>query len=327
MLQESQGQKGSIIMKKKVVVIGGGTGQATLLRGLKLLNDIHLTAIVTVADDGGSTGRLRRAFHIPAMGDIRNVMISMAESETMLSRLMEYRFEGTPENEIYGHNLGNLILTALTDRNGNFMEAITAISKVLNVKGDIVPSSLQVITLFAEMVDGTIVRGESNIPKNGNRINRVFYQEKVRASRQAIEAIRSADLIIYGVGSLYTSICPNLIIEDIAHALKVTKAKKIYVCNAMTQPGETDFYSMEEHVDAIIRHSGVNVDLVIKASDSLPPEVIDRYREMGSLVVDMVEESHFYPVLQSDLLDFSDGFVRHDPLKIKDLIESILAQE
>ncbi len=313
--------------KKRVVVIGGGTGQATLLRGLKLLNHIHLTAIVTVADDGGSTGRLRRAFHIPAMGDIRNVMISMAESETMLSRLMEYRFEGAPDNEIYGHNLGNLILTALTDRSGNFMEAINSISKVLNVKGDIVPSSLQVITLFAEMADGTIVRGESNIPKSGNRIQRVFYQEKVRASRQAIDAIKSADLIIYGVGSLYTSICPNLIIEDIACALKSSKARKIYVCNAMTQPGETDFYSMEEHVDAIIRHSGVDVDLVIKANDSLPPEVIERYHMMGSSVVDMKESDHAYPVILSNLLDFANGLVRHDPLIVKDLIEEILNQE
>lgn len=313
--------------KKKDVVIGGGTGQATLLRGLKLLNNIHLTAIVTVADDGGSTGRLRRAFHIPAMGDIRNVMISMAESETMLSRLMDYRFEGAPENEMYGHNLGNLILTALTDRSGNFMEAITTISKVLNVKGDIVPSSLQVITLYAEMVDGTIVRGESNIPKSGNRINRVFYQEKVRASRQAIDAIKSADLIIYGVGSLYTSICPNLIIEDIAHALKITKAKKIYVCNAMTQPGETDLYSMEEHVDAIVRHCGVDVDLVLKAKDVLPPEVVDRYKLMGSTVVIMTEEEHTYPIVEENLLDFTDGLVRHDPLKVKDMIERILAQE
>lgn len=315
------------MIKKKVVVIGGGTGQATLLRGLKLLNNIHLTAIVTVADDGGSTGRLRRAFHIPAMGDIRNVMISMAESETMLSRLMDYRFEGAPENEMYGHNLGNLILTALTDRSGNFMEAITAISKVLNVKGDIVPSSLQVITLYAEMVDGTIVRGESNIPKSGNRINRVFYQEKVRASRQAIDAIKSADLVIYGVGSLYTSICPNLIIEDIAHALKITKAKKIYVCNAMTQPGETDFYSMEEHVDAIVRHSGVDVDLVLKANDALPLEVVERYKLMGSRMVDITEEEHAYPIIQDNLLDFTDGLVRHDPLKVKDMIERILLQE
>jgi uncharacterized cofD-like protein len=315
------------MMKKKVVVMGGGTGQATLLRGLKLLQNIHLTAIVTVADDGGSTGRLRRAFHIPAMGDIRNVMISMAESETMLSRLMDYRFEGTPENEMYGHNLGNLILTALTDRSGSFMEAISAISKVLNVKGDIIPSTLQVITLFAEMVDGTIVRGESNIPKTGNRINRVFYQEKVRASRQAVDAIRSADLIIYGVGSLYTSICPNLIIEDIAEALKVAKAKKIYVCNAMTQPGETDSYTMEEHVDAIVRHSGVEVDLVVKANDSLPPDVIERYRVMGSMNVEMVQEEHTYPVIMSSLLDFSDGLVRHDPLRVKDLIASILMQE
>lgn len=315
------------MIKKKVVVIGGGTGQAVLLRGLKLLHNIHLTAIVTVADDGGSTGRLRRAFHIPAMGDIRNVMISMAESETMLSKLMEYRFEGTPENEIYGHNLGNLILTALTDRSGNFMEAISAISKVLNVKGDIVPSSLQVITLYAEMVDGTIVRGESNIPKSGNRINRVFYQEEVRASRQAIEAIKAADLVIYGVGSLYTSICPNLIIEDIAHALKVTKAKKIYVCNAMTQPGETDYYSMEEHVDAIVRHSGVDIDLVLKANDLLPPEVVERHKVMGSMSVDMIEEEHTYPIIQSRLLDFTDGLVRHDPLRVKELIENILAQE
>lgn len=314
-------------MIKKVVVMGGGTGQATLLRGLKLLQNIHLTAIVTVADDGGSTGRLRRAFHIPAMGDIRNVMISMAESETMLSTLMEYRFEGSPENEIYGHNLGNLILTALTDRSGNFMEAITAISKVLNVKGDIIPSTLQVITLFAEMVDGTIVRGESNIPKTGNRINRVFYQEKVRASRQAIEAIKSADLIIYGVGSLYTSICPNLIIEDLADALKVAKARKIYVCNAMTQPGETDDYSMEDHVDAIMRHCGVAVDLVVKANDSLPPEVVERYKNMGSMIVEMAQKEHSYPVMLSSLLDFSDGLVRHDPLKVKDLIASILAQE
>jgi uncharacterized cofD-like protein len=315
------------MIKKNVVVIGGGTGQATLLRGLKLLNNIHLTAIVTVADDGGSTGRLRRAFHIPAMGDIRNVMISMAESETMLSKLMDYRFEGAPENEMFGHNLGNLILTALTDRSGNFMEAITTISKVLNVKGDIVPSSLQVITLFAEMVDGTIVRGESNIPKSGNRINRVFYQEKVRASRQAIDAIKSADLVIYGVGSLYTSICPNLIIEDIAHALKITKAKKIYVCNAMTQPGETDLYSMEEHVDAIVRHSGVDIDLVLKANDSLPPDVIDRYKLMGSMVVEMVEDQHTYPIFEDNLLDFTNGLVRHDPIKVKDLIERILAQE
>ena len=313
--------------KKNVVVIGGGTGQATLLRGLKLLGHIHLTAIVTVADDGGSTGRLRRAFHIPAMGDIRNVMISMAESETMLSKLMEYRFEGAADNEMYGHNLGNLILTALTDRSGNFMEAITAISKVLNVKGDIVPSTLQVITLFAQMVDGTIVRGESNIPKSGNRIQKVFYQEKVRASRQAIDAIRAADLIIYGVGSLYTSICPNLIIEDIAEELKLSKAKKIYVCNAMTQPGETDDYSMEEHVDAIIRHSGVDIDLVIKANDVIPPEVIDRYTNMGSSVVAMMEEDHPYPVILTNLLDFSNGLVRHDPLKVRDLIDEIVAQE
>ena len=205
--------------KKKVVVIGGGRGQATLLRGLKLNPNIHLTSLVTVADDGGSTGRLRKQFDIPAMGDIRNVMIAMAESETLLSRLMSYRFKDAANSEIGGHNLGNLILTAMIENSGNFMESIGTISKVLNVKGDIVPSSLQVITLYARMMDGTIVKGETNIPTKRNRIKEVFYQEHVRASRQAINAINHADFIIYGVGSLYTSICPNLIIEDLQEAL------------------------------------------------------------------------------------------------------------
>ena len=163
--------------KKRVVVLGGGTGQAVMLRGLKQIEDIELTAIVTVADDGGSTGRLRRSFHIPAMGDLRNVMIAMAESESLLGNLMNYRFDDTIEgsNELSGHNLGNLILTALTQTSGSFMEAITQISNVLNVKGDILPSTSQIITLYAEMEDGTIVRGESNIPKVRNRIKRVFY--------------------------------------------------------------------------------------------------------------------------------------------------------
>ncbi|HLV49399.1 MAG TPA: gluconeogenesis factor YvcK family protein, partial [Erysipelothrix sp.] len=179
--------------KKNVVVIGGGRGQSTLLRGLKHYENIHLTSLVTVADDGGSTGRLRELYDIPAMGDIRNVLVAMAESETLLSNLMNYRFKEYEQSEFGGHSLGNLILTAMMENSGNFIESIGAISKVLNVKGDIVPASLQVITLYARMMDGTIVKGEKNIPTKRNRVKEVFYQEHVRASRQAILAIEKAD--------------------------------------------------------------------------------------------------------------------------------------
>ena len=174
----------------KVVVIGGGHGQSVILRGIKFIQDIQISAIVTVADDGGSTGRLRRQFHIPAMGDIRAVLIALAESETLLKNLMEYRFEGDPDPDqedqgVMGHNLGNLILTALTQSCGSFLESIGILSKILNVRGDIIPATTQVITLFARMADGTIVRGESNIPNMNNRIDTVFYQETVKASEKA----------------------------------------------------------------------------------------------------------------------------------------------
>lgn len=315
--------------KKRVVVLGGGTGQAVMLRGLKQIEDIELTAIVTVADDGGSTGRLRRSFHIPAMGDLRNVMIAMAESESLLGNLMNYRFDDTIEgsNELSGHNLGNLILTALTQTSGSFMEAITQISNVLNVKGDILPSTSQIITLYAEMEDGTIVRGESNIPKVRNRIKRVFYDTPVRATQKAIEAIQNADYILYGIGSVYTSILPNLIIDEIAHAIRASRAIKIYFCNAMTQPGETAGYGMEEHVQAIMAFDDHPVDVVVYADDIIPPEVLDRYEDTDAQPVVMRETEHPYIVVSTKLLRFDGGLVRHDSEKIKSVMEYLMESE
>lgn len=315
--------------KQRVVVVGGGTGQATMLRGLKNIDEIELTAIVTVADDGGSTGRLRRSFNIPAMGDLRNVMIAMAESESLLADLMSYRFENTTEisSELSGHNLGNLILTALTQTSGSFMEALTRISNVLNIKGDILPSTSQVITLFAEMEDGTIVRGESNIPKLRNRIRNVFYEEEVRATRQALEAISNADYILYGIGSLYTSILPNLIIKEIGEAIRNSKAIKIYFCNAMTQPGETAGYCMEEHVQAIFDHGDNPVDIVVFANDSIPAEVLDRYEDTDAQRVTMRDSEHPYIVVSTDMLRFDGGLVRHDSGKIKQVMEYLLRSE
>lgn len=309
---------------KNVVVIGGGHGLSVIVRGLKQLANIKLSAIVTVADDGGSTGRLRAQYHIPAMGDIRNVMCAMAESESLLSTLMNYRFEGE-EGDIGGHNLGNLILTALSQSCGSFMEAIQTFSQVMNVKGDIIPSSSEVITLYAVMDDGTIVRGESNIPNFDNRISRVFYQNNVNASRQALKAIHEADIIVYGIGSLYTSIMPNLIIEGIRTELQHSDAKKIYFCNAMSQPGETDGYTMEDHVQAIIDHTGsYAVDICVMHENTICDKIRNKYTQMGANEVTVQSEHHEYRVIRRDILTFENELIRHDSNKVRDIMEELI---
>ncbi len=309
---------------KNVVVIGGGHGLSVIVRGLKQLGNIKLSAIVTVADDGGSTGRLRAQYHIPAMGDIRNVMCAMAESESLFSTLMNHRFEGEG-NDIGGHNLGNLLLTALTQNCGSFIDAIAAFCKVMNVKGDIIPSSTEVITLFAVMEDGTIVRGESNIPSFNNRISRVFYQSEVQASAQALAAIHEADIIIYGIGSLYTSIMPNLIINGIREELSKSSAKKIYFCNAMTQPGETDHYSLEDHVQAIVDHTGpYAVDTVVFHNNAISDSVIEKYHDMGAWEVFINEQEHPYRIIKRDILKFENDLIRHDANKVRDVMEELI---
>lgn len=314
-----------MLKEKRIVVIGGGHGQAQICRGIKNIPNTHISAIVTVADDGGSTGRLRRQFNIPAMGDIRNVMIALAPQETLFSSLMDYRFDDPSgkEKDVAGHNLGNLILTALTDQSGSFFEAIKMLDDVLNVKGEIIPATTQVITLFARMYDGVIVKGEENIPHLDNKITRVFYEEEVHATPDAIRAITEADLIIYGIGSVYTSILPNVIIPEISNALQDTRARRVYFCNAMTQPGETDGYSVEDHVRALIQH-GAMVDEVLVASDALPLENVERYKAQGSTPVFLSQDEHEYIVLRKDLLTFEKGQIKHDAKKIHTAVTELL---
>ncbi len=314
-----------MLKEKRIVVIGGGHGQAQICRGIKNIPNTHISAIVTVADDGGSTGRLRRQFNIPAMGDIRNVMIALAPQETLFSSLMDYRFDDPSgkEKDVAGHNLGNLILTALTDQSGSFFEAIKMLDDVLNVKGEIIPATTQVITLFARMYDGVIVKGEENIPHLDNKITRVFYEEEVHATPDAIRAITEADLIIYGIGSVYTSILPNVIIPEISNALQDTRARRVYFCNAMTQPGETDGYSVEDHVRALIQH-GAMVDEVLVASDALPLENVERYKAQGSTPVFLSQDEHEYTVLRKDLLTFEKGQIKHDAKKIHTAVTELL---
>ena len=308
---------------KNVVIIGGGTGLSVMLRGMKSIPDIGLNAIVTVADDGGSTGRLRDSYQIPAMGDIRNVMCAMAEEESIFTELMNYRFKGG--GDIGGHNLGNLLLLALSETTGSFMEAIRTFSRVLKVRGKIIPSTLEIVTLFAIMEDGTIVRGEDNIPKFRNHIDRVFYQRDIKATKESLEAIREADLIIYGIGSLYTSIMPNLIIDEIRNELIANPCRKVYFCNAMSQPGETDHYSLEDHVNAILHHAYADaVDIVVTNNNTFSKEMLDKYSAMGSAPIPIREQRHPYLVLQRDLMDMDDALIRHDSQKVKAVVEEIL---
>ena len=313
---------------KNVVVIGGGTGLSSMLSGMKKLKDVNITAVVTVADYGGSTGRIRDIYNIPAVGDIRHVLCAMAQDDDdhLFSDLMNYRFEGS--EDIGGHNLGNLIFLALMNTTGSFIGAIQAISRVLKVDGKIVPSTLDVVTLYAMMEDGTLVRGESNIPEVNNSIDHVFYQQNVTPYQPAVDAIKKADLILYGIGSLYTSIMPNLIIKEISQAIKENDCPHIYFCNAMSQPGETDGYSVEDHVRAIEKHSFDNaVDMVVVNESYIPKSILERYAKMGSVPIKLSEDSHPYEVWKRSLIYFDqNGRVRHDPDAVKITVEEILSK-
>lgn len=309
---------------KKVVCIGGGSGQSALLRGLKQVDDISLTAIVTVADDGGSTGKLRDDFHIPAMGDIRNVMCALADQEDLFTNLMNYRFDNR-SSSLGGHSLGNIIMTALTEKTGSFIEAISDISQVMAIKGTIVPSTTQYVTLSAEMMDGSIVRGEHNITDAHQKVKRVFYETPVEAYPAAVAAIREADYLILGIGSLYTSVMPNLIIDGIRQAVCQTTARTIYYCNSMTEAGETDHYSLEDHVAAIENHLQAPViDCVITAHDVIPENILQRYKLEDSEVVSAVDYDHHYIVMPEKLLNFENELIRHDPQCVKNSFEKVL---
>lgn len=302
------GEKGGSM---KVCVIGGGTGLSVILKGLVKIDDFDVRAIVTVADDGGSTGRLREQYKMPAMGDIRNVMLAMGSEEGLFSQLMNYRFSGS--EDVGGHNLGNLILTALTQITGNFNEAISSICKVLNVKGEIIPATSEIITLYAEMDDGVIVRGEHNIPAYQHHISRIFYDHNVIANKRAVEVIEEADVIIFGIGSLYTSIIPNLVIPEIREAIQKSHAQMIYICNAMSQSGETDNYSVEDHVRAIHKHLECDkISHVFVNNTPIPQEILIKYEGEFAHVIKLKEENHEYAVIEGDYLDLTKGNVRHN---------------
>lgn len=309
-----------------VVVIGGGTGMPVLLRGLKNM-PIRLTALVNVSDDGGSTGRLRNEMAIPAPGDIRNVIAALSDAEPMLLELFQHRF--SVGNGLSGHSMGNLLLAAMTSLTGNFYTGIKEISRVLNVKGEIFPISNENMVLHAEMEDGTIVSGESKIPLANKQIKKVFLSPKVVTPLpNAVEAILKADLIVISPGSLFTSILPNLIIQQINDAIRDTQGRVVYVCNVMTQAGETAGYTASDHVKAICNHIGNgNIDSIVVHNESIKKTVRDVYAEENAepVVYDTEQLIEMgLQIIEGDIVDYTHRTVRHNTQKIAKLLYSLI---
>jgi uncharacterized cofD-like protein len=315
----------------RVVALGGGTGLSTLLRGLKEYvvrrSDEHpntdrpisdLTAIVTVTDDGGSSGRLRRENRVLPPGDIRNCMVALSKDEALLGRLFQYRFHSG--RGLAGHNFGNLFLAALTHVTGDFAEAVRVSSKVLAIRGRIFPSTLSNVHLVARLENGRSVHGETHITASRTPIERVSLSpRRVSPFPAVLDAICEADLILLGPGSLYTSILPNLLIPEITAAIAKSNAPRVYIANLMTQPGETTAYSLADHLRAIRRHTPRGfVDWVVANRHAVSPEVAKRYRRQGAeqVVVDLPDLQKLgYRVILDNLLE-QHGLIRHNPRRL-----------
>lgn len=305
-------------MRKKVVVLGGGTGMSYLLSGLKEY-PVDITAIVSVCDDGSSTGILREEFNIPAVGDVRKVLVSLSETEPLVMDLFNYRFKTT--SDLNGHAVGNLLLTACTEIRGNLSDGIEALSKVLNLKGKVVPLTEDNVTLMSEMDDGSIVEGEHHITMSKKKIKKIFYKEEPTPTKEAISAIESADLIVLSMGSLFTSIIPNLICRDIVNAIDKSSAKVMYVCNMMTQPGETDNFSVTDHVDMLNSYLGKKkIGVVIANNGIIDNELSKKYEtlEQKDAVKYNVEDFNKYQmqVIGDDLISINNNMIRHNNLKL-----------
>ena len=308
-------------MNKKVVVIGGGTGMSNLLSGLKQY-PLDITAIVTVCDDGKSTGVLREEFNIPAVGDIRRILVALSETEPLVMDLFNYRFETT--SDLDGHTVGNLLLTAASEISGNLSDGIEALSKVMNLKGKVVPLTEDNVVLMAELQNGTVIEGEHNITlrKDKSKINKVYYKEKAIPTKETLEAIRNADLILLSMGSLFTSIIPNLLIEEVVNEIENSKAKIMYVCNMMTQPGETDNYTVTDHVNKLNEYLGKRkVDIVLANTGVIDSKMAEFYEtkeqkdpvlfdkeEFNKLNIEVIEDDFTY-ITKNNLL-------RHDNIKV-----------
>ena len=325
-------QKRSLARGPRIVAIGGGTGLSTLLRGLKQFSS-NITAVVTVADDGGSSGKLRAELGVPPVGDIRNCIAALADEEAVMTRLLQYRFPaeyGTRGADsgaagIRGHAFGNLLIAALTAIEGDFEEGVRQSNRVLAVRGQVVPAAPVPLTLHAELDDGAVLEGQSVIA-GSSRIRRVWLTPPdVRASRRALDAVATAELLVLGPGSLYTSLLPSLLVPELRAALQKTSALRVYVCNVATQVGETDGYSLSDHVAALESHGAAELLDVVLVNDNFTARVPENY-PAAPVRIDLPLPTGSQPtVVLRDVVDDDDAH-HHDPVKLASALAALLEE-
>ena len=301
-------------------------GTSSVLRGLKYF-PIDITAIITVSDNGSSTGRLRKEFSTPAVGDVRHVLSSLSTLPDEIKDIMEYRL--STYSELNGHALGNLILTSLLKETNSFKISIEYLSKLLHVEHTVLPLSEDCLTLMGETIDGQIIEGEENITKAHKEYSKIFYKEEPHVCPEIFDKIEEADLIILSMGSLYTSVMPHLICKDVVNAINRSKANVMYICNAMTQPGETDNFTVNDHVQMLEKYLGKDtIDVVIATNSKIDKKFLDKYlneEQKDPVVIDYNNIiSKNYELIESDLLTTADGTIRHDSLKLSSIIFSYL---
>ncbi len=313
-------------MKKKIVVFGGGTGLSSLLKGLKDF-PVDITAVITVSDNGRSTGKLREEFLTPAVGDIRKVLSNLSELPDEIKSVMEYRFQ--TYSDLDGHPLGNLVLTAMLNKTKSLKTSIEYLSKLLDVKHKVLPLSEDYLTLMGETVDGDIIEGEDNLTHANKSYKRIFYKETPHVEKEVLNSIKEADLIIISMGSLYTSILPHLLCKEVVDGINNSKAKVMYLCNAMTQPGETDNFGVSDHIKVLEKYLGPNtIDVVVASNTKIDKEILKKYEtkeQKDPVLIDYENLANMnIELIEENLLITLDNTIRHNSLKLSSIIFSYL---
>lgn len=311
-------------MNKKVVILGGGSGLSSVLKGLKQF-PIDLTAVITVSDNGRSTGKLREEFNTPAIGDIRKVITTLSEIDKPIEELMHYRFKTT--SDLNGHPIGNLILTGMYNMTNSLEETITTLSTLLDVKHKILPISEDTnLTLMGKTESGKVIEGETEITKAHTKFKKIYYKEEPKVLPNVIKTIEEADLIIFSMGSLYTSILPNIICKEMKKTLDKTKAPILYLCNAVTQPGETDNFKVSDHINLLNNYlNKKEISAVIASNTKISKEITDKYQTAEQKdLVEIDYENIKTELIEDDLLVVEDNMIRHNSIKISSLIFSYL---